>query len=104
MGFTHCANGLLNTEDGPWSEDNVSYAWSNRLGAVLRVLRPNENLSHARNHCGDSVVIVSDERKRNPIGTAGPPQVAISKTLPGGNALDCSVSIDRFRWLRRWRG
>jgi len=48
--------------------------------------------------------MVTDERKWNPIRTTGPPQVAISQSLLGRNAVDRSVSIDHFRWLHRWRG
>src|SRR6266404_5459478 len=68
------------------------------------MIEPKENLSHDCNDFGSSVVIVTDEQKRNQIGTAGPPQVAISQTLLGRNAVDCSVRIDRFRWLHCWRG
>src|SRR2546426_3407987 len=33
--YTYYAGGLLNTEDGPWSSDTVSYTYKNRLRASL---------------------------------------------------------------------
>src|SRR3989442_12320592 len=72
-----------------------------RLRATLRVLQPKENLSHDCNDLGNSVVIVTDELKRNRTGADGASQIAISRTLLGCHAVDCS---DRFRWFQRWRG
>src|SRR5438132_7782122 len=72
-----------------------------RLRATLRVLQPKENLSHDCNDLGNSVVIVTDERKRNQTGADGASQIAISRTLLGCHAVDCS---DQFRRLHRRRG
>ena len=33
--YTYYAGGLLNTEDGPWSRDTVTYTYKNRLCASL---------------------------------------------------------------------
>src|SRR5438552_1433461 len=38
--YTYYAGGLLNTEDGPWSSDTVSYTYNNRLRASLSLHQP----------------------------------------------------------------
>ena len=38
--YTYYAGGLLNTEDGPWSSDTVSYTYNNRLRASLSLQQP----------------------------------------------------------------
>src|SRR5438876_9036951 len=38
--YTYYAGGLLNTEDGPWSSDTVSYTYNNRLRASLGLQQP----------------------------------------------------------------
>ena len=38
--YTYYAGGLLNTEDGPWSSDSVSYTYNNRLRASLSLRQP----------------------------------------------------------------
>ena len=38
--YTYYAGGLLNTEDGSWSSDSVSYTYNNRLRASLSLQQP----------------------------------------------------------------
>src|SRR5216117_4549413 len=38
--YTYYAGGLLNTEDGPWSSDTVSYTYNNWLRASLSLQQP----------------------------------------------------------------
>ncbi len=38
--YTYYAGGLLNTEDGPWSSDTVTYTYNNRLRASLSLQQP----------------------------------------------------------------
>jgi len=38
--YTYYAGGLLNTEDGPWSNDTVTYTYNNRLRASLSLQQP----------------------------------------------------------------
>jgi len=38
--FTYYAGGLLNTEDGPWSSDTVTYTYTNRLVKSLSIQQP----------------------------------------------------------------
>src|SRR6266700_2771574 len=38
--FTYYAGGMLNTEDGPWSSDTVTYTYNNRLRASLSLQQP----------------------------------------------------------------
>src|SRR6266571_3809463 len=38
--FTYYAGGLLNTEDGPWASDTVSYTYNNRRRAGLSLQQP----------------------------------------------------------------
>ena len=38
--FTYDAGGLLNTEDGPWASDTVTYTYNNRLRASLSLQQP----------------------------------------------------------------
>src|ERR1051326_3662542 len=38
--YTYYAGGLLNTEDGPWTNDTVTYTYNNRLRASLSLQQP----------------------------------------------------------------
>jgi hypothetical protein len=38
--YTYYAGGLLNSEDGPWSSDTVTYTYNNRLRASLSLQQP----------------------------------------------------------------
>src|SRR5437870_5551428 len=38
--YTYYAGGLLNSEDGPWASDTVTYTYNNRLRASLSLQQP----------------------------------------------------------------
>ena len=39
--FTYYTGGMLNSEDGPWSSDTVTYTYNNRLRASLSCFKAN---------------------------------------------------------------
>src|SRR5436305_870880 len=40
-GYSFTSRGLLSSEDGPWENDTVSYAYQNRLRTGLNLQAPN---------------------------------------------------------------